>query len=130
MDKQAVAGRMLHPGARAKGSDESAVYRLFDDTGRLLYVGLSTNPMNRWAAHAEQHAWWPDVANFTVAWYGARVEAAAEEKRAIREESPLRNTHSTGRHGAVTGAGVRARNEAQRNLLVRKAPEAVGAPAE
>jgi len=120
MAQRAVTGQMAHPGVRAKGSDESAVYRLFDSAGRLLYVGLSTNPMNRWAAHMEHHAWWPEVASFTVTWFDSRQEAAAEEKRAIRGENPLCNIHATARHGLVTGAGVRAALEARREFDRRK----------
>ncbi|MET9729720.1 hypothetical protein ABZZ79_03335 [Streptomyces sp. NPDC006458] len=78
----------------------AAVYRLSDASGRLLYVGMGRNPMGRWASHADQHAWWPSVASFEVTWFASREEAAAEERRALREDGPLHNLHGTPGWGA------------------------------
>jgi hypothetical protein len=78
-----------------KRSGETAVYRLSDAAGRLLYVGIGRNPMARWASHADQHAWWPEVASFEVAWHPSREAAAAEEKRALQEDGPVHNLHGT-----------------------------------
>lgn len=114
-----ASGAMMHPRVQRKGNDETAVYRLFDAADRLLYVGIGRNPMTRWAAHAEQHAWWSDVAHFTVVWHPTRKEAAGEERRALHGESPVHNTHGTARHGLVTGAGVRAALAGRRNFSER-----------
>lgn len=98
--REQVQGRMSHPGVGDKSSGSTAVYRLHAESGRLLYVGMGRNPMNRWAAHAEQHAWWPDVATFDVTWYASRQDAADEERRALREDDPLHNIHGTPKWGA------------------------------
>jgi hypothetical protein len=110
---------MAHPGVQAKETEETAVYRLFDAGDRLLYVGMGRNPMGRWASHADQHAWWPNVVRFEVAWYATRKEAAAEERRALKEEATVHNIHGTERHGLVTGAGVRAALGGRRNFFER-----------
>jgi predicted GIY-YIG superfamily endonuclease len=75
---------MIHPGIQTGGSEETAVYRLFDQAGQLLYVGMGRNPMNRWSSHADQHAWWPQVTAFAVVWHPTRSDAAAEERSALR----------------------------------------------
>ena len=109
-----TAGQMLHVGVGDKETGETAVYQLYDAAGELLYVGMSRNPMSRWAWHAELHSWWSDVAVFTVKWYGSREEAARVERDAIKDGAARHNVHSTPRHGAATGAGVRRALEVQR----------------
>ncbi|MEU1275301.1 GIY-YIG nuclease family protein [Streptomyces sp. NPDC005799] len=95
-----MQGQMPQPGVGDKGAGETAVYRLSDADGNLLYVGIGRNPMARWASHADQHAWWPRVTSFEVAWYPSREEAAAEERRALREDGPACNIHGTPGWGA------------------------------
>jgi excinuclease UvrABC nuclease subunit len=87
-----IQGSIAHPGFGADG--ETAVYRIYDQDGSLLYVGMGRNPMNRWAAHAENHAWWPRAASFRVEWYATRKEAFDVELQAIRTEDPECNIHS------------------------------------
>jgi hypothetical protein len=84
------------------------VYRLSDESGRLLYVGMGRNPLNRWSAHADLHEWWPQVATFEVAWYDSRGEAAAEERRALREDDPAHNLHGTPKWAGIVSGHVRA----------------------
>jgi hypothetical protein len=101
-----MTGEMPHPGVGGKESGETAVYRLSDESGRLLYVGMGRNPLNRWAAHADLHAWWPEVTTFDVAWYDSREEAAAEERRALRHDDPAYNIHGTPRWAGVVSGHV------------------------
>ncbi|GFE20075.1 GIY-YIG nuclease family protein [Streptomyces nigrescens] len=69
----------------------TAVYRLRDQTGRLLYVGISDDPLRRWPEHAKDKPWWPEVANFSTEWLASRPEALAAEASAIKLEKPLYN---------------------------------------
>lgn len=117
MPQRIVQGQMTHPGVQAKGTDETAVYRLYDVNDRLLYVGMGRNPMGRWASHADQHAWWPDVARFEVTWYPTRQEAAAEERRALREDDAAHNVHGTPKWASVVSGHVRS------ELALRQARE-------
>lgn len=112
MTPSSSQGAIPHPGHGT--NDETAVYRLYDAAGSLLYVGLGRNPMTRWASHAEQHAWWPRATAFRVDWFETRKEAAAEERRAIRDEDPECNIY--GRPG--WGEYVQARY-AERNRLIQ-----------
>lgn len=71
--------------------EPTALYRFYDAAGVLLYVGISRNPVARWAQHATDKAWWPQVRKKTVELFGSRREAEIAEGRAIRSESPLHN---------------------------------------
>lgn len=113
--QQPTHGQMIHPGVGDKATSETAVYRLYDEANRLLYVGIGRNPMNRWAAHADQHAWWPNVKSFETKWFPSREEAAAEERRALREDSPLHNIHGTPGWAAAVSGHVRRELELRRN---------------
>jgi excinuclease UvrABC nuclease subunit len=80
-----------HPGVGTDGP--TAVYRIYDGEGSLLYVGMGRNPMNRWSSHSEQHPWWQRAATFRVEWFETRKAAAQEEMRAIRGENPECNIY-------------------------------------
>lgn len=72
--------------------DTVAVYRLYDVTGVLLYVGQCMYPKRRFADHAKDQKWWPDVACWRVEWWPSRAAAMREEARVIQFENPLHNT--------------------------------------
>jgi len=93
--------------ARPIEPGETAVYRFFDSDGRLLYVGMSNQPIRRWYSHTER-PWWRCASMYEITWYDTGEDAAAAEMLAIRSENPLHNIHCTPRHGEVTGCGVRA----------------------
>ncbi|MET8080030.1 GIY-YIG nuclease family protein [Streptomyces sp. NPDC005303] len=70
----------------------TALYRAFDSTGQLLYVGISIHPEQRFKEHAWQKSWWrSEVARTTVEWHDTRILAAQAEARAVRDEAPERN---------------------------------------
>jgi predicted GIY-YIG superfamily endonuclease len=69
----------------------TAVYRLYDAAGRLLYVGVTDHLRVRLGQHAKDKSWWPEVASRTIAWYGTRQEAEDAETKAIGEEKPIHN---------------------------------------
>lgn len=67
----------------------TALYRLYDAEGRLLYAGIATFPEYRWEQHASQKNWWHLVARKTVEWHVDRVSALVEEARVTAAEKPL-----------------------------------------
>ncbi|MGW5711584.1 GIY-YIG nuclease family protein [Streptomyces olivaceus] len=73
----------------------TTLYRLFDGDDRLLYVGTSVDPQNRWEQHAREKLWWSSVARATVDWYPDRTSAMAAEIAAIQAEEPLHNDKAT-----------------------------------
>lgn len=74
-------------------AEETAVYRIFDDSDVLLYVGMSVSPETRFADHRTCKRWMQEDAHrYEISWYATRADADAEEKRAIREERPRHNS--------------------------------------
>jgi predicted GIY-YIG superfamily endonuclease len=54
---------------------ETTLYRLFDQDGELLYVGISGRWVRRLASHAARQGWWDDVASVTRQPFPSRSEA-------------------------------------------------------
>ena len=80
----------------------TSLYRLYDVSGRLLYVGIAFDPEARWRQHRPRR-WWKDVASKTVVLYGTRREAEAAESAAIRTEAPLHNIQGAARSTEALG---------------------------
>jgi hypothetical protein len=75
----------VHPPGR------TAVYRLFNRGGDLLYVGISSDPPTRCINHSYDKPWWPEVASRTEEWRETRALALKAETAAIRTERPKYN---------------------------------------
>jgi hypothetical protein len=76
----------------------AAIYRLYDSSGALLYVGISKDPRSRWAGHAATKAWWPEVAHREIGtWFASVKEARTAEDAAIRSENPRYNIRGFGK---------------------------------
>ena len=69
----------------------SALYRFYDVSPRLLYVGVTDSPAARWGQHAATAPWWADVAIKTIEWYPTRQAALDAEDAAIAAENPVHN---------------------------------------
>jgi predicted GIY-YIG superfamily endonuclease len=66
----------------------TALYRLFDEGGVLLYIGISHQPEVRFEQHSKLKEWWPRVARREVEWFDDRPTAAKTEEEAVRAEDP------------------------------------------
>jgi excinuclease UvrABC nuclease subunit len=74
------------------------VYRFFNSSGELLYIGTTVNPAQRmagWASKSKtnpaRYGWFGQVERVTWQQSPGRVEALAGEKRAIESERPAFN---------------------------------------
>jgi prevent-host-death family protein len=72
-------------------SKPAAVYRFWDASDTLLYIGMTEDPDTRFGNHESRKAWWPDVARKTIEWHDTRELAEAAENEAIRTEHALYN---------------------------------------
>jgi predicted GIY-YIG superfamily endonuclease len=79
---EALANRTPPPAVR------TALYRLYDASDELLYIGITANPKSRWQHHKSQQPWWPRVATKKIEWHPTRAEAEHAEAMAIRTELP------------------------------------------
>lgn len=68
----------------------SAVYRIYDAEGELLYVGMATRPENRIVRHRAK-PWGDQIDYWTEEWFDNREAAKAAERSAIHHEDPVYN---------------------------------------
>ncbi|MGW2050794.1 GIY-YIG nuclease family protein [Streptomyces sp. NPDC001858] len=70
----------------------TALYRAFSESDELLYVGISSEPYDRFRTHHREKDWWEeDVAKLTLEWFPDRPRAEKAEYEALHAELPLRN---------------------------------------
>lgn len=78
--------------------ERTALYRLYDVHGDLLYIGISSEPEERWKDHKwvpRHDTWIAKVTRRSVAWHPSRAAALAAEAKAIHAEKPRYNgTHN------------------------------------
>jgi hypothetical protein len=65
------------------------LYRLIDEAGVLLYVGMTSGVNARLNAHARLQPWWPRVASCRLEMFESRAALAAAELLAIESEHPV-----------------------------------------
>lgn len=81
----------------------TAVYRLYDEAGHLLYIGMSNDPVRRWREHRKEMFWWREVERHERTWYASARLADQAERAAIIMENPRYNKSDYGPgHGGVT----------------------------
>lgn len=67
------------------------LYRFFDSTDVLLYVGITVDPSARFTKHRGDKPWWEQVDRIALERFDTRKEAEAAEREAIKAEQPLHN---------------------------------------
>ena len=72
----------------------TALYRHFDASGNLLYVGISLSIVARLIRH-KASPWFPEIRNITITWFDSHEAAVAAEQAAIKAEKPKYNKTST-----------------------------------
>lgn len=85
------------PAARtaAMPNEPHAVYRLFDEAGALLYVGMSHWPAGRIDNHRKDKPWRHEIHRWAVTWYRSKDAALSIERTAIEAELPKYNRAHT-----------------------------------
>jgi predicted GIY-YIG superfamily endonuclease len=69
----------------------TALYRLYDRDGVLLYVGITLDFARRMRDHARVQPWWAEVKVRVVIWYESWPLAFQAETVAIAGEQPKHN---------------------------------------
>lgn len=88
--------------------ERTALYRLYDVSGKLLYVGISNDPKRRFSSHRSTKAWWPEVDRRAVDWFDSLWLASVAERTAITTEAPRYNIRGTAAFRAQQSATARA----------------------
>lgn len=69
----------------------TAVYRHFDASGVLLYIGMTNDPDQRFILHRYTARWYEFSDRCDIEWLDTRAEAVVAERDAIHAERPLFN---------------------------------------
>jgi predicted GIY-YIG superfamily endonuclease len=75
---------------------DPAVYRIYDATGRLIYVGATGNVEQRLGTHRTQAWWWSLVDRVETEPHQELADAFAAELDAILAEKPVFNVRNLG----------------------------------
>ncbi|MFD3609004.1 GIY-YIG nuclease family protein [Streptomyces atroolivaceus] len=92
----------MRPGGRSStrpAPDDVAVYRLFNEAGDLLYIGVSKDPVHRWSSEHRHNWWWSEVTRYEWLWYPSRAEARVVEREVLAAGLAKYNVHGTPKHG-------------------------------
>jgi excisionase family DNA binding protein len=81
----------VHPDDLERYMRQTALYRHFDASGRLLYLGISLNHLSRLSEHRADAHWFRSIARIDVEWFDTRSKAERAERKAIKSERPLHN---------------------------------------
>ena len=68
------------------------LYRHFNQSEELLYVGISVSAMLRLGQHCAVSPWFKDISRVMIETFPTREDALAAEKAAIKTERPKFNT--------------------------------------
>lgn len=78
-------------GAGALADRPHVLYRVFDVSGRLLYVGMTLNIASRFSTHRRDRPWWTGAATITLEHFANRAAVETAERKAIEDEAPVHN---------------------------------------
>lgn len=83
----------------------TSLYRFFDATGALLYIGITNSIPRRLGEHDERKPWFAESVRATFEHHPSRAAALTAEKKAIKKERPKYNiVHNHGRRAAESKA--------------------------
>jgi excinuclease UvrABC nuclease subunit len=68
------------------------LYRHFDESGSLLYIGISIDALVRQGGHESRSGWWRDIRRIEIEVYANKTEAARAEVELIKKLRPRWNT--------------------------------------
>ena len=72
-------------------SMNTQLYRHFDNSNTLLYVGISLSTFARLSQHKDHSPWFKQVNRVEIQHFDTREEAMAAERQAIKTENPTFN---------------------------------------
>lgn len=71
----------------------TTLYRFFDRSGTLIYVGISDNWPTRMKQHSRTQDWFDEIAQITFETWPDRESAEEAERQAVINEGPTYNKH-------------------------------------
>ena len=83
--------RIATPERQTDAERSTQLYRHFDKSGALLYVGVSLSSVARLSQHRDGSAWFSEIARVEVSSFQSREAALIAERKAIEDERPKHN---------------------------------------
>jgi excinuclease UvrABC nuclease subunit len=93
------------------------LYRHFDGSNRLLYVGVSLSAFQRLGQHRNHAHWFEQIKRVEMEQFATRQEALDAERVAIERERPLFNIQHSEQHALARKAA-----KTQRAKVIREKP--------
>lgn len=112
----------------AESDRYTSLYRLYDKSGVLLYVGVAQSLLTRMNQHRLNARWFRDVVRVDVQHFDHRGDALAAETEAIETEKPKYNVVDTGRTYAWDGSRLKKARERAGLTQVELAKRLGGSP--
>lgn len=97
------------------------VYRVFGADDRLLYVGCTRRPWERFGQHRRQSEWWDQAVRVDWIPAGTLFEAHRLERRIITARRPPFNSHHNSQSTRAAEAAAAERAERRQALADRRA---------
>lgn len=69
----------------------STLYKMFDDAGRLVYVGITSQDFTRIREHARLRSWWGSITRIELEHHASFLAASERERELVKSEHPLYN---------------------------------------
>lgn len=99
LDAWIAAYRIVPPKEHGNPVDDgvpTTLYRHYDSSGRLLYIGISLHAINRLNDHMRGSDWRSKIARVEMEQHPSRLSALRSERAAIKKEKPIHNkTHNS-----------------------------------
>jgi excinuclease UvrABC nuclease subunit len=71
--------------------ESCCVYLFSDQADRILYVGKTLNPLERFGRHTKDKDWFKEIAYFEIEWCQNEIDALNREAELIKELRPRYN---------------------------------------
>ncbi len=94
------------------------MYRHYDKEGNLLYVGISSNHLQRLTTHKQISGWFKLIARIEIQHFKTREEARWAEHIAIKTEFPIFNKQQN--DGTPPKSAIEKLKQADRTLARRE----------
>lgn len=98
----------------------TAVYKLYDTFGDLIYVGITIDPETRFKAHSYDKWWWPSVARTEIEWTLSFRIAECVEKQLIETHQPKHNVRGSEKQATWNSHPINVAKRAEHAELVAK----------
>lgn len=79
----------------------TSVYRFYNLTDELLYIGIAYDGTQRWRMHAAAKPWWSEVHRAEIEHFATRDEALDAEREQIKALQPKYNVHHNAGRGVT-----------------------------